>query len=279
MSLRHRFFVQLEPSARMGKGLSPTNRAICWLILLSALFAILETEPTLVAGREQQFLRLEDVFTCIFLIEYFVRLWIAGEDPRYGAGVRAHLRYLISTPAIIDLLAIVPILLTFAGSEVFLLRLFRFARILRVARLGRFSKAVHQIAEAVTNRKHELLVSLMVAGLLLVVTSTLLYLIEGDVQPDAFGSIPRAMWWSVATLTTVGYGDVYPHTALGRFVAALTAVAGIGLVAMPTGILAAAFSDVMHRQQVTVEKSVAKNDSTPQAVLYKDANTLPAAKE
>lgn len=80
-------------------------------------------------------------------------------------------------------------------------------------------------------------------------TSTLLYLVEGEAQPDNFGSIPRAMWWSIATLTTVGYGDVYPVTALGKILAGLTAITGIGLIAMPTGILAAAFSDAMQRQR------------------------------
>jgi len=255
MTVRQQLHIQLEPTAWEAKGISPFNRAICCLIILSALFAILETEPTLTSGRERQFLRAEDVFTAIFVIEYLVRLWTSGEDSRYGPGLRAHLRYLVSAPAIIDLLAIAPILLTFAGSEVLLLRLFRFARILRVARLGRFSKAMHHILEAVAYRKHELLVSLMVASLMLVITSTLLYLIEGDIQPDAFGSIPRAMWWSVATLTTVGYGDVYPHTPIGRVVAGVTAVAGIGLVALPTGILAAAFSDVMHQHQDKAQKN------------------------
>jgi Ion transport protein. len=246
MSLRHRIFAQLEPAAWKAKGLSPTNRIICLLIVASALFAILETEPTLVAGHETFFLKVEDALTCIFAIEYGLRVWVAGEDPRYrGIG---RLRYLVSASAIIDLLAIAPILLTFAGSEVFLLRLFRFARVLRIARLGRFSRALHHISAAIASRKHELYVSIMAATILMVITSTLLYLIEGEAQPDAFGSIPRAMWWSVSTLTTVGYGDVCPHTVLGRIVAALTAVAGIGLVAMPTGILAAAFSDGMHHQ-------------------------------
>jgi voltage-gated potassium channel len=250
MTLRRRIYLQLEPGAWSGKGISPTNQAICGLIITSALFAILETELTLVAGREALFLRIEDSLTAIFLIEYLVRLWVIGEDGRYGYGWRGRLRYLVSGPALIDLLAIAPILLTCAGSEVFLFRLFRFARVLRVARLGRFSQALHHIKEAIASRKHELLASIMATCLLLVVASTLLYLIEGDVQPEAFGSIPRAMWWGVATLTTVGYGDVYPHTSLGRVVAGLTAIAGIGLVAMPTGILAAAFSDVMQKHRL-----------------------------
>jgi voltage-gated potassium channel len=84
-----------------------------------------------------------------------------------------------------------------------------------------------------------------------VISSALLYLVEGGVQPDNFGSIPRAMWWSIVTLTTVGYGDVFPMTAVGRILAAITAVTGIGLIAMPAGILAASFSDAMKRQRET----------------------------
>ena len=93
------------------------------------------------------------------------------------------------------------------------------------------------------------MMSLVIAGILLLVSSTLLYMIEGEGQPDDFGSIPRAMWWSIATLTTVGYGDAVPHTVIGRILAGFTAVTGIGLIAMPTGILAAAFSDALQRQR------------------------------
>lgn len=257
MSFRHLVYTQLEPSAWKGAGISPVNRIVSGLILVSAAFAILETEPVLNIGREGQFLLFERVLTSIFLVEYLARVWIAAENPKYGSGMGGRLRYLVSAPAIIDFLAIAPILLTFAGPQSFLLRLFRFARLLRVARLGRFSHAMQHVREAIASRKHELTVSLMFAVMLLVVTSTLLYLIEGDVQPDAFGSIPRAMWWSVSALTTVGYGDVYPITPLGKIVAALTAVLGIGLVAIPTGILAAAFSDIMQRRRAESHKHTA----------------------
>ena len=86
--------------------------------------------------------------------------------------------------------------------------------------------------------------------MLLILSATVLYLVEGEDQREAFGSIPRAMWWAVATLTTVGYGDVYPVTVLGKVFASVTAIAGIALIAMPTGILAAAFSDAMQGQKV-----------------------------
>jgi voltage-gated potassium channel len=93
-----------------------------------------------------------------------------------------------------------------------------------------------------------------IAGALLLISASALYVLEGGAQPDAFGSIPRAMWWSVATLTTVGYGDVVPVTALGRVFATLTAITGVGLIAMPAGILASAFSDAMQRKRDREDK-------------------------
>jgi voltage-gated potassium channel len=139
--------------------------------------------------------------------------------------------------------------LTFFGNETSILRLFRLIRILSLAKLGRYSSAIRAMAEAVKSRRYELLMSLAIAGMLLLTSSTLLYIVEGDAQPATFGSIPRAMWWSIATLTTVGYGDVIPVTVVGRVLAGLTAITGIGLIAMPTGILAAAFSDAIQRQR------------------------------
>ena len=218
------------------------------LILAATAVAILESEPTVLNGRERLFLALEIVFTAIFAIEYVARLWVAGENPKYS-GALGRLHYAVTPAAVIDLLALAPLFLGILGSESFLLRLFRLLRILRVARLGRFSNAFEAISTAVRSRRYELLMSVGLATLLLLVSSTMLYLIEGDHQPETFGSIPRSMWWSIATLTTVGYGDVYPVTALGKLFAGVTAITGIGLIAMPTGILAAAFSEALQKRR------------------------------
>lgn len=115
---------------------------------------------------------------------------------------------------------------TLIGVEGVLLRLLRLGRLLRLAKLGRFSQAFRDIAFAVSKRRYELVVSLVIASVLMLVSASLLYVVEGDGQPDAFGSIPRAMWWSMATLTTVGYGDIVPLTVLGRVLATFTAVMG-----------------------------------------------------
>jgi voltage-gated potassium channel len=257
--LRHAVYRHLEPSARRG-GLSAANKAICGLIVLSATFAVLETEATLVDGHEGLFRWTEWLLSGVFAVEYLSRVWISVENPKYRGAVVGRLRYMLSPLAVIDLLALLPMLLLMGGTEAVLLRAFRLLRIVRVARLGRFSRAAHHVVDAIRSRRYELGVSVCIAGLLLILSSTLLYLVEGETQPDAFGSIPRAMWWSIVTLTTVGYGDVYPVTPLGRMLAGVTAIMGIGLIAMPTGILAAAFSDALRRR---TEEEGAEDQADP----------------
>ena len=262
---RARLYGALEPSAWHRSGLSPLNKAISVVILAATATAVLESEPTILAGREWAFRAAEILFTGIFAIEYIARLWAVGEDIRFR-GENGRLRYALTPAAIIDLLSILPLLLTFFGTEAFLLRLFRLLRILRVARLGRFSRAFEAISAALHSRRYELIMSVGIAGMLLLFSSTILYMIEGETQPETFGSIPRTMWWSIATLTTVGYGDVYPKTALGQFFAGLTAITGIGLIAMPTGILAAAFSDAIQMQRIPDDLNVQKSEETPDDV-------------
>jgi voltage-gated potassium channel len=247
--LRKRIYISLEPTARSAPGLSLTNKLLCGLIVFSALAAILETEVTLLSVAGTLFLYLEWGFTFIFFVEYVIRLWVANENPKFKDGISGIFRYARTPAAILDLLAIAPILITFGGNEAFMLRLFRLLRVLRLARLGRFSEAMNYIVVAVRSRRHELTLSFCAAVVLLIVSATVLYVVEGGRQPEAFGSIPRAMWWAVATLTTVGYGDVYPITILGKVFASISAIAGIALIAMPTGILAAAFSDALQTRR------------------------------
>lgn len=247
-SLRVRLYRHLEPTAWDGTGLSPVNRVVTYLILLSVVLAIIDTERTVRASHGGVIFVAELLIFTVFSIEYLARLYAAGEDPRYR-GVQGRLRYVVSAWALIDLLALLPFLLSLGGSNSVAFRVIRVLRMLRIAKLGRMTTAWDLLAESIWSRRFELGITTMVAGMLLLVSSTLLYLIEGDTQPESFGSIPRALWWSVATLTTVGYGDVTPMTALGKFAAGLTALAGIGMIAMPAGILAGAFSDVVQKQK------------------------------
>jgi voltage-gated potassium channel len=247
-ALKTAVFRQLDPSARP-EGLSIANRIVIVLILAAVASAVIETEPLISSGRERLFRDLEILFGLAFLLEYLLRLWVADLSPDCAASRYPRLKFVTSPAAIIDLMSILPALFAFAGGATLALRFVRFFRILRLARLGRFSQAWRDLGEAVSSRREELFLAFALAAFTLLIASTLLYWAESDAQPDKFGSIPRSMWWGVVTLTTVGYGDVYPITALGRFFSALVSIAAIGAIALPTGILASAMSDVMQRRR------------------------------
>ncbi|MCW5748803.1 MAG: ion transporter [Alphaproteobacteria bacterium] len=261
MPLEKRLHQMLAPEAWPGAGLSPLNRITCLLITIASVIAILETESTVRALTPAFFDGAEMVLGTIFTVEYVVRVYAAGGDPRYH-GLVGRLRYIVSPLAIIDLLAIAPMLLTVVSTDTLLLRVCRLMRILRVAKLGRYSTATAHLLEAIRVRRYELTLSGALAAFTLIASASLMYIAEADAQPQAFGSIPRALWWSIATLTTVGYGDVYPMTVFGRILAGVTAIAAIGLIAMPTGILASAFSDVFQRERAAREQRGAARTAT-----------------
>ena len=125
----------------------------------------------------------------------------------------------------------------------------RLVRILRVLKLGRYSEAIGVLTDVLRSRREELIVMLMLLAMLLVLSSGMIYYAEHEAQPDAFGSMPAALWWSVITLTTIGYGDVYPVTAAGRVIGGLIAVAGIGIVALPTAIVATGFAEEVRKRK------------------------------
>jgi voltage-gated potassium channel len=183
------------------------------------------------------------VFAVIFSAEYAARLWTARES-----GCSA-LRWVVTPTAIIDLIAILASVLPFVGANAMLLRLLRVLRMLRIAKLGRFSRAFGVLEQAVRSRASHLIVALMLSVFFLLAGATLMFLIEGESQPDKFGSIPRALWWTAVTMTTVGYGDVVPVSAIGKILASLISLGGIALIAIPTGIMAAAFSDHLAEEE------------------------------
>ncbi|MBM3523457.1 MAG: potassium channel family protein [Alphaproteobacteria bacterium] len=249
----------LVPEAWPRPGLSPVNRALCWLIVLASAFAILETEEVVTGAAPRLFAVVETSFAVVFGAEYLARLYAAGADPRYR-GVLGRLRYMLTPMALIDLAAILPLYIAASTTNPMLLRLCRLLRILRLAKLGRYSTAMRLVAEAVSTRRHELVLSVVLTAGTLLVAATLVYMFEAESQPQQFGSIPRAMWWAIVTLTTVGYGDVFPVTLGGRVLAGLTAIAGVALIAIPTGILAAAFSDAFQKQRAAEEAGRPKAD-------------------
>lgn len=185
--------------------------------------------------------RLGTGFAAIFGIEYVLRVWTA-DVPKPGAGLRARLDYIMSVGGVIDLLAFLPAILFPAANGTLVLRLLRLLRLARLFKIASLRRAIAHVTRALRESADELAISVVVSLGLIFFGATAMFLVEGDAQPEIFGSIPRAMWWSMATLTTVGYGDVYPITVGGKMVASFIAIVGIAAVAMPAGILAAAFS-------------------------------------
>ena len=238
-SLRRRVYLALNPDGR------PTgiSLALVVIILVSTIVAIVETERTFRIGREYVFVLLEVFFATVFTVEYVLRIWSAPEGPR------SRLRYALMPSSIIDLVVVVASLIPFVANNIMALRILRVLRMLRLAKLGRFSRALGTLHRAIKSRSSHLLATLAMAAVFLLMSATLIYWVEGGVQPDRFGSIPRALWWASVTMTTVGYGDVVPLSALGRIIAVITSMGGIVLIAIPTGILAASFSHELEREE------------------------------
>lgn len=181
----------------------------------------------------------------IFAIEFALRFWSEGENPDHR-GVMGRVRFMMTPMGMTDFLAFAPeliVMIVMPHATGPYLAALRALRLFRLFKLARYVPAFAIVGNAVKRAGAPLLATGAVAAAQIYVAALLLYFIEGDSKPAAFGSVTRALWWAVVTLTTVGYGDVYPDTVLGRFAAALVALAGIGIVAMPTGILASSFAE------------------------------------
>jgi len=195
-----------------------------------------------------------EVFSVIvFTIEYLLRLWTADQDERYkGGSFRKRLSFMYSTFGLIDLIAILPFYLPLIiPFDLRIVRILRITRLIRIFKLGRYSNSLKTINSVLKETRSQLGITLFIAFIMLVLASTLMYYIEGEVQPLKFASIGHSFWWAVATLTTVGYGDVYPVTAMGKLLSGAIALIGVGIVALPTGIISSAFVEKIQKQKKT----------------------------
>jgi voltage-gated potassium channel len=240
------------------------------LIALNVVVVIVGTVPWIEAGFSELLWTFELVSVGVFSIEYGARVWAAVEDERYARPVVGRLRFARSPMAVIDFLAVAPFYLPFFGVDLRFLRSLRLLRIFRIAKLGRYVPAFYSLRNVIVRKKEELILSFSVLALLLVFAASLMYYAEHAAQPEAFSSIPATMWWAVATLTTVGYGDVYPITTIGRILASASAILGVGLFALPAGILASGLQEewavLKERQRMlgaTVDLAEADDAKTP----------------
>lgn len=246
-SLRHRVSEAIDPEMRVKSGLSPFNRAVAGGIVLLILIGVLETEVHVIRSYGGLMTAAKSLLFIFFLAEYLLRLWVAPLNPR----VRSAFHYAITLSAILDLVVLVSLASPFLGLEAAVFRLLQLIRIIRLARLGRYSRGMNLLFDALRSRSTELGLSALMALSLMLGAATLLYIVEGETQPQAFGSIPRAMWWAVETLTTVGYGDVVPSTGAGKVITMALVLVGYSIIIVPTGILTAEIASTNKKKVVT----------------------------
>ena len=222
------------------------------LIAGNVLAVILETVPSLGTAYGGLFFVFEVFSVAVFSIEYVLRVWAVIEDRRRTrmTPVGGRVRYMVTPMAIIDLLAFLPFYLSaFFAVD---LRFLRVLRLLRILKLTRYSPALETFARVLRNERKPLVAALLMLGVVLILVSSLMFVFEQSAQPEAFGSIPAALWWGIVTLTTVGYGDVAPVTVGGKIFGALVTVMGVGIVAVPAGILASGFNQEIRKRDFAV---------------------------
>jgi len=226
------------------------------LIILNVTAAILETVPSIRAQYRGWLSGFETFTVCAFSVEYVLRLWTAVEVPFLSrmTSWKARLRLARSPALVIDLLAIMPFYLSsFMSVDLGVLRVLR---LLRFLKLSRYSPAMHTLIRVVQNEGRALMGACLLLFMAILFSATVMYHLENMAQPDKFGSIPQAAWWSITTLTTVGYGDVVPITLLGRLVGGLTMVIGLSILALPVAIISTGFAQELQRRDFVVTWSM-----------------------
>ena len=206
------------------------------LILLNIIALVLESYEPIRSAFPLTFKYFELFSVIVFTVEYIARLYVSNIKGNSRS------KFAFSFYGLVDFFAIVPFYLPFfLVLDLRVIRILRVFRFIRIFKLARFDKSFKTLSAVYRETKTELLMTVFFALVLLLISSTLMYYAENAVQPEKFKSIGHSFWWAIATLTTVGYGDVYPITTLGKIISSVIAVGGIGFIALPTGIISSAF--------------------------------------
>lgn len=244
VTIRRKVWEALDIKYSGRKGLSfVLNISLSVLIFLNTIAIILNTIPTLSETYHHIFWDFEIFSVIIFLIEYLLRIWSCIESRQFPHWFWGRVKFIFSFWGIVDLLAIAPFFLTAFVTDFGVIRMLRLLRILRLFRMSKFFHAFRIIRKVILGKQEELLLSFSFIIFLVLFSSSLMYYLEHTVQPKVFSSIPAALWWGVNTMTTVGYGDIYPITIPGKILGSLVAISGISLFALPAGIIASGFNE------------------------------------
>lgn len=251
VALRRRIHEILEHGS-FGDGLSQTiNRALVAMIIVNLVATTLESVPSLDARYGTLFAIVEWLSLILFSAEYLLRVWVAADN---GDDLKARLKYVLSPIGVVDLLAVAPFWIAlFSDVDLRFLLVFRMVRFLKLAR---YSPGMRSLLDAIYAERRALFGCLVIVMGATLVAASIMQAVEGDAQPEKFGTIPDAMWWAIITLATVGYGDVSPITPLGKVLTALYILASLIIIALPVGIVATAFSSEIHRRDFVVTWSM-----------------------
>jgi voltage-gated potassium channel len=245
-TIKTRIFKIIQPATKGDIASAICDWSIVVLISINVVIVVLDTFKDIPAMIRSIFAAIEIFSLIVFSVEYMLRLYTADLlYPKIGK-MKALLKYAFSFMAIVDLLAILPFYLPFIFPfDLKILRMFRLMRLLRLLKVNRYNKALSTIGTVIKLKSAQLISSMLVVFILMVISSVLMYNLECDVQPDAFQNALSGLWWTVMTLTTVGYGDVYPITVGGKVLGIFISLLGIGMMAVPIGIISAGFIETV----------------------------------
>jgi voltage-gated potassium channel len=248
--IRKRTYEVLEQASKGDLLSKIVDFFIISLIIFNIVCVILETVGSLHTKYNKLFTNLETFSVIVFTIEYLARIWSCTIEKKFKEPVFGRIRFMFTFLAVVDLLAILPFYLPMLiAVDLRFIRALRLFRLVRVFKIGRYSQSMKNFARVIEDKKEELVISFSIILILIVIASSLMFYVEHEKQPEAFSSIPKAMWWAVTALTTVGYGDVYPITPLGKFLGSLISLLGIGMFALPAGILASGFTEIIRSRR------------------------------
>jgi voltage-gated potassium channel len=224
--------------------------ALSLLIFFNVIAAVLETDTAIFA----EYGHLLDTFAVfsvmVFTVEYILRVWCCTENPVYSHPFWGRLKYMRTPMAMIDLLVILPLIISpFLVAYPWIYAMIRFSRIFWILKIGHYSRSLKTLGRVVSAKRGEMLTAFFIMFVLLILGSALIYFAEHDAQPQKFSSVLASLWWGVETMATIGYGDMVPVTPMGKFIASIIALVGVGLFALPAGFLASGFIEEVNRRK------------------------------
>jgi|APHM01.1.fsa_nt_gi Ion transport protein. len=233
---------------------------IMGLIVINIIAVLLGTVDSVATTYGRELYLIEIVSVSVFTVEYLAHVWSIIETRAYDNPVWGRIRFIFTPLMLIDLLAILPFYLAGVFTvDTRFLRAMRLVRVVRLLKIARYSESIRSFATVLRSQKEKLVVAAAMNLILLVLSSSIMYQLEHGAQPELFSSIPATLWWGAMTLTTVGYGDMYPITQAGQVAGSLIAVFGIGLFALPASILAAGFIEDSQEQKENGNDSESEN--------------------